>query len=256
VKTTQYIRIERAIAAASVSDIRERWLWGLRLLRDLDAFAPGSTQLKPGRADELVSAAKSAGLRLSEREIQYRLKVARSYPTEAQIAQAAAEFSHWTALVGAGFPAFEAPEGEPPADHRTEGERQRDHARAVTDILGDQAALFPLSDFEPVATPLKTLAEYADEMEEWTGRHVERDRKRRAYLEALIAAAGGDLSVSWKVAHDALGTGPTQPAPRPLPNPGPPPAPQRGHLPIGAPWQPGPDPNPQPPPRPGPPPPR
>ncbi len=48
-KTTQYIRIERAISAAATSDIRERWFWGLRLLRDPDALAgQSSTPAKPG----------------------------------------------------------------------------------------------------------------------------------------------------------------------------------------------------------------
>lgn len=200
-KTTQYIRIERAISAAAKNDIRERWIWGLRLLRDPDAFAPGSTQLKPGRADELVRAAKAAGFKLTAREIQYRLQCARAYPTETQIANAGAEFEDWSSLRAAGFPAYEAPEGEPPADHRTDAERQRDHARALTDILGEQGTLFPLRDFEPHETPLKILAAYAEEMAELTARFAERDRQRRAYLDALIGAADGDLSVTWQAAH-------------------------------------------------------
>lgn len=200
-KTTQYIRIERVISAAAANDIRERWMWGLRLLRDPDAFAPGSSQLKPGRAEELVRAAKAAGFRLSEREIQYRLKAARTYPTESQIAQAAAEFSNWTSLVGNGFPSFDAPDGEPPADHRTETERQRDHARALTDILGEQGTLFPLADFEPSETSLKDLKAYADEMAELTERFRRRDGERQAYLEQLIEAVDGDLSASWQDAH-------------------------------------------------------
>lgn len=206
-KTTQYIRIERAISAAATSDIRERWLWGLRLLRDPDAFTPGSSQLKPGRADELVRAAKAAALRLSEREIQYRLRAARTYPTESQIAQATAEFDHWTALVAAGFPAIEAPEGEPPADHRNDGERERDLKRAYEAILGDEGALFPLSDFEPTTATLKELVEYADEMEEWTGRRVAHDQKRREYLDRLVAAADDDLSVTWLEARHRAGGG-------------------------------------------------
>jgi hypothetical protein len=201
VKTTQYVRIERVISAAAKSDIRERWLWGLRLLRDPDAFSPGSSQLKPGRADELVRAAKSAGFKVSEREIQYRLKAARTYPTEAQIAQAAAEFLHWTALVNAGFPTYAAPEGELPADHRTDAERQRDHARALTDLLGDQGTLFPLADFEPNETPLKDLKAYADEMAELTARFRRRDEERQTYLAQLIDASDGDLSTTWQVAH-------------------------------------------------------
>lgn len=200
-KTTQYIRIERAISAAAVSDIRERWFWGLRLLRDPDAFAPGSSQLKPGRADELIRSAKAAKLTLSEREIRYRIQCARAYPTDSQIRHACAEFEDWSSLRAAGFPAIDAPEGEPPADHRTDAERQRDHARALTDLLGDQGALFPLADFEPHETPLKDLKAYAEEMAELTARFRKRDEDRREYLDRLIAAAGGDLSTTWQDAH-------------------------------------------------------
>jgi hypothetical protein len=200
-KTTQYIRIERAISAAATSDIRERWFWGLRLLHDPDAFAPGSSQLKPGRADELIRSAKAAGMTLSEREIRYRIQCARAYPTDSQIRHACAEFEDWSSLRAAGFPAFEAAEGEPPADHRTDAERQRDHARALTDLLGDQGTLFPLADFEPHETPLKDLQAYTAEMAELTARFRRRDEERQAYLDQLITAAGGDLSVTWQEAH-------------------------------------------------------
>lgn len=201
-KTSQYLRIERAISAAAESDIRERWLWGLRLLRDPDAFAPGSTQLKPGRADQLIRAAKAAGLKLSEREIRYRVQCARAYPTESQIRHAGAEFEDWSSLRAAGFPAFDAPEGEPPADHRNETERQRDHARAMAVLIGEQATLFPVADFEPDETPLKDLKAYADEMAELTERFRKRDADRQAYLEQLIEAVDGDLSETWQTAHE------------------------------------------------------
>jgi hypothetical protein len=200
-KTTQYLRIERAISAAATSDIRERWFWGLRLLRDPDAFAPGSSQLKPGRADELIRASRAAGLNLSEREIRYRIQCARAYPTESQIRHACAEFEDWSSLRAAGFPPFDAEEGELPADHRTDAERQRDHARALTEILGEQGTLFPLADFEPHETPLKDLQAYADEMAELTARFRRRDEERQAYLAQLIDAAGGDLSTTWQDAH-------------------------------------------------------
>jgi hypothetical protein len=201
VKTTQYIRIERAISAAATSDIRERWFWGLRLLRDPDAFAPGSTQLKPGRADELIRSAKAAGLTLSEREIRYRIQCARAYPTDSQIRHACAEFEDWSGLRAAGFPPFDPEDGELPADHRTDAERQRDHARALTDLLGEQGTLFPVADFEPHETPLKDLKAYAEEMAELTARFRKRDEERRAYLETLIEAADGDLSITWQIAH-------------------------------------------------------
>lgn len=211
-KTTQYIRQERAISASAIADIRERWLWGLRLLRDPDAFAPGSAQLKPGRADELIKAAKAAGFKLSEREIRYRLQCARAYPTEAQIRHACAEFEDWSELRAAGFPAFEAPDGELPADHRTDAERKRDRARAIADLIGEQGALFPLDTFEPNETTLKDLADYAEQQEELTARFVAHGQKRRAYLERLIVAADNDLSMTWQAAHERL---PDDPLPSP-----------------------------------------
>lgn len=199
-KTTQYVRQEKAIAAADNSGIRERWLWGLRLLRDPDVFTAGG-QMKAGRADELVLATKAAGRKLSQREIQYRLRAARNYQTESQIAQISARFDNWSVLVAADFPTVEAQPDEPPADHRTDAERQRDHARALADIFGEQGTLFPLADFEPTITPLKDLAAYAEEMAELTARFRKRDEERREYLEHLIEAAGGDLSVTWQDAH-------------------------------------------------------
>lgn len=200
-KTSQYLRQEKAIAAADAGGIRERWMWGLRLLRDPDAFAPGSSQLKPGRADELARSATAAGRKLSEREIRRRLQCARAYPTESEFGQALAEFSSWFDLADANFPRFDAEEGELPADHRTDAERQRDHARALTDILGEQGTLFPLADFEPHETPLKDLKAYTDEMAELTARFRRRDEERQAYLAQLIDAAGGDLSATWQDAH-------------------------------------------------------
>lgn len=208
-KTTQYVRAERAIAAATAADIRERWLWGLRLLRDAEAFAPGSGQLRPGITEQIVAAARTVGLTLTDREIRYRLQCARAYPTEVQIRHAGSEFSDWTALRTAGFPAFPAPAGEPVADHRTDAERQRDHARALAEMVGDQGAFFPLSDFEPVTTTLKELADYAEQQEDLTARFVEHGRKRREYLDSLIEAAGNDLSVTWQVAHDRLAAEPS-----------------------------------------------
>lgn len=207
-KTTQYVRQEKAIAAADSGSIRERWLWGLRLLRDPEAFAPKSTQLKPGRADLLVKAATASGLRLSAREIQYRLRCARTYQTEAEIAQASAEFGSWAALIAADFPAFDVPDDEPPADHRTQTERDHDHARALVDLIGEQGALFPLRDFEPVVTTLKDLLVYTEQQEELTARFVEHGKKRRAYLDDLIAAADFDMSMTWQEAHTRLGEPP------------------------------------------------
>lgn len=200
-RTTQYVRQEKAIASADTNGIRERWLWGLRLLRDSEAMS-SLKSLRHGVTDQLITSAKSGGLNLSAREIQRRLQCARTYATEAQIRHAAADFATWRDLAEAGFPPYEAAEGEGPADHRTDAERQRDHARALAEIFGDQGTLFPVADFEPHETPLKDLKAYADEMADLTERFRKRDAERQAYLDKLIEAAGGDLSVTWQSAHE------------------------------------------------------
>lgn len=206
-KTTQYMRQERAIAAADRGGIRERWMWGLRLLRDPEAMAESGKSLQHFVADELIAIATARGLKLSEREIRYRLQCARTYKTEAEIGKVLADFSSWSALIAANFPAYDVDENEPPADHRTDAERKRDHARALLDAVDEQGALFPLSDFEPHTTTLKELQDYTDEMEQLTARFAERDRQRREYLERLVQVADNDLSVTWKEAHDRLDDG-------------------------------------------------
>lgn len=201
-KTTQYVRQENAIAAADAGGIRERWMWGLRLLRDPEAFTPGSSQLKPGRADELVRAAKAAGRKLSEREIRRRLQCARTYRTESEFGRAMAEFSSWYDLSDANFPRFDDADAEPPADHRTDAERRHDLARAIAEAIGEQGTLFPLDRFEPAAATLKDLADYASDMADLTARFAARDKERASYLEQLVAAADGDLSATWAAAHE------------------------------------------------------
>jgi hypothetical protein len=196
---SQYVRQEQAIAAADSGGIRQRWLWGLRLLRDPERMS-SSRSLRHGVTEQLIAAAKANCLKLSTREIQARLQCARAYPTEAQISRSTADFEHWSALVQANFPPYEAPEGEPPADHRTDAERVQDRARALLDFTGEQGSLFPLRDFEPVTTTLKELVDYTEQQEELTARFVRHGRKRRIYLDNLVEAAGNDLSMTWQEA--------------------------------------------------------
>lgn len=205
-KTSQYVRQEKAIASADSGGIRERWLWGLRLLRDPDAMS-SPISLRHGVSEQLIEAAKAAGRKLSPSEIRRRLICARTYSTEAEIVRAMDDFGSWSDLAAANFPAYEVPDGEPLADHRTQAERDHDHARALVDLIGEQGSLFPLRDFEPVTTTLKDLQVYTEQQEQLTARFVEHGRKRRAYLNDLIAAANDDLSVTWREAHARLGVG-------------------------------------------------
>lgn len=203
-KTTQYVRQLKAIAAADSGGIRERWLYGLRLLHDPEAMSESGKSLKHGVTDQLIATAKAAGLNLSAREIQRCLQCARTYPTGSQIRHAETDFRTWHELANADFPPIEALDGEPPADHRTEAEKARDRARALATIRGVQGELFPLSTFEPIVTTLKDLLDYTDEQEAMTARFVAHGQKRRAYLNDLIEAADGDTSVTWQEAHDRL----------------------------------------------------
>lgn len=199
-RTAQYTRAERSIAAADTSGIRERWLYGLRLLADTDKIAPGGG-LKHDVAAKLVAEATSRGLKLNEREIRRRLQCARAYPTETQIGRACDQFETWRDLYNAAFPAIERPPGEPNADYRTPAEKRRSAARRLAEMVGDQGTLFPLEQFEPDEATLKDLAAYAEEQAELTTRFVEHDRKRSEYLAALVDAANDDLSMTWQAAH-------------------------------------------------------
>lgn len=204
-KLTQYTRQEAAIAAAETNTIRQRWLWGMRLLHDADLMSAGGGGLRHGVAASLVEAAKTRGLTLSEREIRRRIQCARTYPTETQIGQILADFTTWSDLLTANFPPVDRPDGVADADWRTESERTSDRARALADHLSSQDAMFPLSRFEPVETTLKDLQDFVEEQEQITESFAATSRKRRAELERLIAAADGDLSVTWAEAHKRLG---------------------------------------------------
>lgn len=208
-KTTQYVRQLRAIEAADANLVHEWWMFGLRLLRDSESMAPSGLSLRHGAAEKLIAAAGKNSKnrpRLSVQKIQRALRCARAYPTESQMRRAATDFGDWYDLVDAAFPPYEAAEGEPLADHRTEAERARDRARALADHIGNQGALFPLADFEPVTTTLKELHEYAEQQEDITARFVAHGQKRREYLDRLTKAADGDLSLTWHDAHERLVT--------------------------------------------------
>ena len=202
-RVSQYVSQERAIRAADTNGIRERWLFGLRVLNDPDLMSPGGGGLRHGVLAQLVEAAAKRGMKLSEREVRRRIQCARAYPTEAQIGHAVADFRTWRDLSTANFPEYEVPAGEPLADWRTDAERKRANAAALLDHVGQQGVLFPLSDFEPATTTLKDLVEYAAEQAAITERFAARDTERADYLKRLLVAVGADLSATWEVAHRA-----------------------------------------------------
>jgi hypothetical protein len=199
---SRYVQQEKRIAASDSGGIWERWRWGLRLLADRSRVTENGN-LRSGKIDELIQSATARGYQLSRREIQYRLQAAKTYPTEAQLRTASAQYGDWTSLREAGFPPYEAPADEPAADPRDADERARDHARQLAELAGDQLSLFPDDMFGPLAT-LAELAKYAEDMAELTARFGQRDTERAAYLAQLIAAAGGDMGVTWEQAERLL----------------------------------------------------
>jgi hypothetical protein len=203
VKTLQYLKQEKAIAFCDGGSIRGRWRWGLRLLRDPEAVA-SEKSLKHGVSEQLIAAAKRAGLKLSEREIRRRIQCAKAYPTEGQIGRAVADFSTWRDLSDANFPPYPADLQEPPADHRDDAERHRELARQLMSHASEQLDLFPLDTFDQATSTLSQLQVYTEEQDALTARFVARGALRRSYLERLILAADGDLSTTWAVAHERL----------------------------------------------------
>jgi hypothetical protein len=206
-KLTQYTTREAQIRTADSGGIRQRWMWGLRLLADQEKIAPAGG-LKHGVTDALIQAAAKRGYKLSAREIQWRLQCARAYPTEAQMCNGITDFETWFDLIQAGFPAYPVPAGEPPADWRTEPERTSDLNRAWLDASNGMDAMFPLSQFEPVETTLQDLEDF---MKESLATHEcivagfeHTHAKRRQYLDELREAADQDLTMTWQEAQERL----------------------------------------------------
>jgi hypothetical protein len=106
---------------------------------------------------------------LSRREIQYRLQLGNTYPTEAELANIVGQFRTWHDLIQAGFPAVDkpaedSPEAEP-HDPRSPDEklanlldqverRQAEAARQVPGqlVLGGEE-WFPRDTWGPRSTP-------------------------------------------------------------------------------------------------------
>ena len=203
-KTQQYTSIEKKIAKSETGSIRERWLYGARLLDDPLATTEGGKSLKNGVAEQLIKFADHHGLKLSGREIQYRLQAARAYPTEGQFRKALAEFTTWWDLIQAGFPPYPIdPVNNEPADYRTPAEQNEDNARALLENHDLQLGLFPYRRFEPAETPLKDLIAYQEQQDAITASFIATGERRAKYLDELKKAVGNDLERSWLDAHMA-----------------------------------------------------
>lgn len=114
-KESPYLKLEKRIAADERGGIMDRWRYGRELIKERKGFS----KLPKGRLSELIVEAIRADLKVTEREIQYRIRCATIYDSEAKIRTACSEFGSWSALREAGFPVVEIDE-EDPADEMEE----------------------------------------------------------------------------------------------------------------------------------------
>lgn len=206
-----YGRLEKAIAAADVGSIRQRWEYGRRLLVD-KTKSTDAENLRNGVLDGLVGAARRQGItNVGRREIQHRLQAARLYPGEAHIAYICAQYESWGALRAARFPAVQLTlDADPePYDPRTREERARDSGQALDSIAEKAAGQLELFAYfnEEAFDELSSIAElrkHAVDLRDWTQRQANADDRRIAYVDKLSAAVGGDESKTVADANAAM----------------------------------------------------
>lgn len=93
-------KLDKKIATDERGGIHHRWSYGRELLK----VKGDRKQLPHGMVGDLIAAAARVGIRLSEREIQRRIKCATVYDSEAKVRQALTDFGSWSEIVNAGFP--------------------------------------------------------------------------------------------------------------------------------------------------------
>lgn len=107
-RPSEFLKLERRIATDEHGGVLHRWRYGRELLK----AKAGRKQLPHGLVGDLVKAAADAGLRISEREVRYRLTCAEVYASEAEVGTAVQTFGSWTALRDAGFPPVEVEQAD------------------------------------------------------------------------------------------------------------------------------------------------
>jgi hypothetical protein len=204
---SRYGRLQRDITDADLGTIRRRWLFARYLLCDRYATTPDG-ELRDGVLRELITEAKRRGEKLTGEEVAQRLEAGRRYPCESQARQARTAFETWDALREAGFPPYEADDGDQPHDPRSVAEKARaaDKQLALGDADPDQLALFqwfPDDSFDELST-LAELRKHAEDLSNWSKRQADRAEERLAYVDELSRAVEGDESKTWEEADAKL----------------------------------------------------
>jgi hypothetical protein len=202
-RSTRYRTLEKNIAASDTGGIRERWHYGCLLLADSRRTTPAGN-LKHGVLAELIGIAAKCGIAISEREIQWRLKCARTYRTEAEIRNAITDFKTWFALTQAGFPSIHMLDPDEPHDPRTDAEKRDDEKKNRSNPKSAHPTLFDWNpphqfrgDEHGPRSSIKELYQACEESERYTAGMAAYDARRRGYVDELAAAVGGDTEKTW-----------------------------------------------------------
>jgi hypothetical protein len=198
-KQSIYLRLETRIASGSLKDVVARWRYGRSLLTD----KAGRKQLPKGKIEGLIKEAADAGIKVSEREIQRRIKCAEVYGSEAEVRRASDGLGSWTALHEAGFPTFESTE---PADLEAAGVNTGppDEFEQLTLIPGAPAVL-RVKGREPVELTTATITDfkaYCEQSAEITANFAKHDALLWSAYRAMLDGSDGDMDANaveaWK----------------------------------------------------------
>ena len=202
----RYLKLEKNIAASDTGGILERWRYGRTLLTDPKRTHPNG-RLKHGELAKLVTEAKAAAFDISDTEIQRRMQAARAYETEAEVSHAVRQFGTWHDLVAAGFPQVELPDGVDPGEPYDPHAADRKPPKAASQEPLTTSDGKPVPEFSPrirfggdehgPRSTIEDLYGACKESEGYTDRMIANDAKRRAYVDDLASAVGGDLTKTW-----------------------------------------------------------
>lgn len=208
-----YLKLETRILQDEQGGILDRWKYGKECLE----AKRGRQQLPHGFIKDRLDEAERAGMKLSEREIQWRVKCAEVYGSEAEVRTASTDFGSWTALREAGFPAVEIDEPIDPDDLEDIGEPdplEEKPEQLALDIPGFKPVL-KINGRKVTLTEatVREAVEYRDmvhEMHENFGRTV---AQIDATVEAMLEGCEGDLDANaveaWKRANQVDEDSPT-----------------------------------------------
>lgn len=104
--TSVFVRLERRLAVTATSDLVIRWKCGLELVK----AKAGRKKLPDGYIDDRIAELAADGITVSRRELQYRIKLAETYTSKAQLRKIICAMGSWSEIIAAGFPAVEIDE--------------------------------------------------------------------------------------------------------------------------------------------------